>query len=291
MNTYTRPDRSRSAPTKTARLLTFLGGLAFSRQAAIPMLRKVGASPVGHLPRRVAGLFLGSSFIGISVALLVHAGLGLPPYDVLSSALSDLLGVSLGQAGWLVAAALFAVAGLFRQWPSGWGLVYIVSNGLMVDAASGLLTRPDTLLGRWIFVVAAIVIMASGISLVVYSGTTGGPFELLMNAGELRGASPVVVRTGLDLGVFALGVVLGGNFGLATVLYALVFGITMRTIGQALADHEVGRRLRLAAAAEASATAASDLGVEPATTAEALHRVTRPGRHRPGSRRRVLEGV
>lgn len=283
MHTYTRPDRSRSAPTRTARLLAVLGSVAFSRHAAIPMLRRVGASPVGHLPRRVAGLLLGSSLIGISVALLVHAGLGLPPYDVLSSALSDLLGLSLGQAGWLVAAALFCVAGLFGQWPSGWGLVFIISNGLMVDAASGLLTRPDTLFGRWIFVIAAIVIMASGISLVVYSGTTGGPFELLMIAGELRGASPVVVRTGLDLGVFGLGVVLGGSFGLATVIYALVFGITMRTIGQALTDHDAGRRARLEAAA---AEPAEPAGPAAATAAE-------PPRDssRRGARQKVLEAV
>lgn len=130
--------------------------------------------------------------IGISVALLVHAGLGLPPYDVLASALSGRFGISLGQSGWLVAAVLFGGAALLGQRPSIWGLVYIVSNGLMVDAAAGLMTQPDTLLGRWTFAIAAIVVMASGISLVVYSGTTGGPFELLMLAGEVRGASPVV---------------------------------------------------------------------------------------------------
>ena len=66
--------------------------------------------------------------IGISVALLVHAGLGLPPYDVLASALSGRFGISLGQSGWLVAAVLFGGAALLGQRPSIWGLVYIVSN-------------------------------------------------------------------------------------------------------------------------------------------------------------------
>ncbi len=238
-----RPD----AAHQIRRLPPSLNVITFSRHGAVAALRDRRAAPVAGVARRLCGLLFGSSAIGIAVALLVQAGLGLAPYDVFSSAISRHLGLSLGQSGWLVAGGLFAVATLLRQPPSPWSIAYILANGLAVDAAGGLLTQPETLLGRWTFVAAAIVLMAFGISFVLYSGVSGGPFELLMRAGEQRGLSRIRVRYTLDLGVFGLGILLGGDLGLGTVIYATTFGLAMRAAGQALQDHETGRQLRLAA--------------------------------------------
>ena len=217
----------------------------FSRHTAVPALGALGSHQAKSFTRQLLALFAGSSLIGIAVALLVHADLGLTPYDVMSSAVSERLGISLGQAGWLMAAVLFGMAAVFRHRPSRWGVAYILANGLAIDAASGLLTRPDTLAGRWVFVVSAVVILAAGVSLVVYSGTTGGPFELLTLAGEDRGVSRTTMRYALDLGVFVGGVALGGAFGPATVFFALAFGLVLRIISQALVDHGQGREARL----------------------------------------------
>lgn len=192
-------------------------------------------------------MLTGAALIGIAVALLVQADLGLPPYDVMLSALSSRIGISLGQAGWLMSSVLFALAALLRHRPSLWGIAYIFAIGVAIDSAGGLLTQPETLAGRWLFVLAAVVILAAGVNLVVYSGTTGGPFELLMLAGEDNGVNRIVVRYGLDLGVFAVGVILGGSFGPATVVFVLAFGLALKVIGQALEDHGGGRRQRLEA--------------------------------------------
>jgi uncharacterized membrane protein YczE len=178
---------------------------------------------------------------------MVRADLGLTPYDVMSSALSQRLGLSLGQAGWAMAAGLFAVAAAFKHRPSPWGVGYILANGFAIDAAGGLLTRPETFAGRWTFVAAAVVLLAAGVGLVVYSGTTGGPFELLTLAGEDRGISRTTMRYSLDVGVFAVGVMLGGSFGPATVVFALSFGFVLRMISQALVDHGQGRQARMSA--------------------------------------------
>jgi hypothetical protein len=101
----------------------------------------------------------------------------------------------------------------------------------------------------------------------------------------VRGASPVAVRTVLDLGVFALGVALGGTFGLATVLYAAVFGLTMKAVGQALADHGEGRRARLGT--EGRAVIVGPAGTPDLVTSA----LTGGGSLRPALRRRVLESV
>ena len=86
--------------------------------------------------------------------------------------------------------------------------------------------------------------MAAGISLMVHSGTTGGPFELLMMAGEDRGLPRRATRLVLDVGVLALAILFGGAFGAATLVFAATMGLVLQTIHQALVDHRVGRGLR-----------------------------------------------
>lgn len=181
------------------------------------------------------------------MAFLVEADLGLAPYDVLSSSIASRLDISLGQAGWFVAAVLFTMATLLGRRPSIWGAVFIVTNGLAVDGLSELLNPPGSRTGQALFVLAAIAIMATGVNLVLYSGTTGGPFELLMLAGEDRGINQLHTRYALDAGVLVLGLALGGKFGVATAIYAALMGIVLQGIRQIFADYDTGRRLRLSA--------------------------------------------
>lgn len=241
------------------RIVASLPTIGFSRHTAVPVLRRAMDSAARTTSQRLPALIAGSSLIGVAVAMLVHAELGLPPYDVLTSALSEHLEITLGQASWSVAAVMFLVAGACGRWPSVWGLAYVLLNGVAIDAAIGLLDQPDTIAGRWAFVIGSIVLLASGVSLVVYSGVTGGPFELLMLAGQDRGMSPTLIRYGLDLGVFGLGIILGGSFGLATVVFAISFALAMRITGQALIDHGTGRRSRI----ERHATKTAALGDAP----------------------------
>lgn len=219
--------------------------VGLSRHSLLPVMRLVSAAPPRSMAVRISSLGVGSTMIGFSVALLVQANLGLAPYDVLASGVGDHLGISLGQAGWAIAAALFLTASTLGRSPSIWGMGYVFANGLTIDAASGLLNAPPTVMGRLLFVGMGVVLMASGINMVVHSGTTGGPFELLMLAAEDRGVSRTQTRYALEFGVLALGVGLGGAFGVATVAYAATMGVVLHVIGQVFADHRAGRRRRL----------------------------------------------
>lgn len=236
----------------SSRLRRLAPTIVLSRHAALPELRRRLGRSSRSAAAKTVSLAAGSTLIGTSVALLVRADLGLPPYDVLSSGLADRVGVSLGQAGWLVAAVLFALATLLGRRPSGWGVAYIVANGLAIDAVAHLLNEPDTLAGRIGFLIVGIGVMAAGINLVLYSGTTGGPFELLMLAAEDRGIGRVVTRYALDLGVLAAGIALGGRFGIGTVVFVALMGPVLQVVSQVFADHRAGRDQRLAVVAGAA---------------------------------------
>jgi uncharacterized membrane protein YczE len=235
------------------RLVAMLGS---SRHSALAELRRRIGPTSRTAAQRVIALACGSTLIGTSITLLVQADLGLPPYDVLSSGLGGLLGLTLGQSGWLIAGVLFLIASLLGRRPSPWGVAYILANGAAIDATSELVNRPDTMIGQVAFLATAVLLMAVGVNLVLYSGTTGGPFELLMQAAEDRGIGRTPTRYALDGGVLGLGVLLGGTFGVATFVHGATMGLALQVISQAFADHSAGRSGRLAAGAEVAGAAA-----------------------------------
>lgn len=229
----------------------FVERIGMSRDAALSSVRNLATTAPTSVAVRAAWLVIGSSLIGVAVALLVEARLGLAPYDVMASGISQRGGLSLGQASWVIAAGLILTAAMFGRGPSRWSLMYVFLNGLTIDAASGLLQHPSSLALRMAFVPAGILVMAAGVNVVLHSGTTAGPFESLVAAGEDRGVSATKVRYGLDFGVLGLGLALGGAIGPATVVYGAFMGITMFAVSQALADHRRGRNLRAGEAAGA----------------------------------------
>lgn len=225
----------------------FVGRFGFGRAAGLVAARRRFPQRAQTQARRTGSLFVGSLLIGTGVALLTQARLGLSPYDVLVSGLLPRLGLSFGQTVWVISGVFFLIAAILGQRPSRWGVAYVLANGVAIDAVSGSINSPASMPGRMFFVVAAVFAISAGISLVVHSGSTGGAFELLTRAGEVRGLDRRMVRTTLEVSVLTLGIALGGSFGPATLVIALGIGPLLGVMGQALSDHSMGRTTRLLA--------------------------------------------
>ncbi len=220
--------------------------LSLSRNGAMAADRAWSARPAARSSlRKTLVLIVGATLIGLGVALFVHARLGLPPYDVLLSVIRDRLGITLGQAAWSMSALMFSIATVLGRRPRLGGIIYVFMIGTSVDVWLSLINDPEPLPVRIMFVTLAAACMISGVSLVIHSGLTGGSFELLMWAGADRGYDPIKIRSSLEIGLFTAGVILGGDFGVATVVYALGVGPLMRLIRQAMEDHRAGRAARL----------------------------------------------
>jgi uncharacterized membrane protein YczE len=101
----------------------------------------------------------------------------------------------------------------------------VIVIGLAVDAALWLLPAPSPLWARWTLLVAGIV--GNGIATGMYIGARlgPGPRDGLMTGFAARsGRSIRLVRTAIEVTVLAVGFLLGGTIGIATVLYALSIG-------------------------------------------------------------------
>ncbi|RJQ80315.1 hypothetical protein D5S17_07550 [Pseudonocardiaceae bacterium YIM PH 21723] len=174
--------------------------------------------------RRLPQLFLGLALFGFGAALQLKAGLGLDPWGVLHQGLSIQTGLSIGTWVILMSLVVLVLWIPLRQRP-GWGTVAnTLTVGLFLDGSLWILPTAHTLIWQILMVIGAVVItgLASGLYIGADLGT--GPRDGLMTGLARRGLSLRVARTGVELTVLVAGWLLGGQVGVATVVFAVAIG-------------------------------------------------------------------
>ena len=184
----------------------------------------------GRAAVRGAALLAGLCGYGVSMAMMVRAGLGLDPWDVFHQGVADATGL---RFGWVVIAvgALVLLAWIpLRQRPGIGTVSNVIVIGLAVDAAVAVLPTPQPLAARVAFLAAGIAL--NGLATGLYIGARLGPGPrdgLMTGYVALRpGRSIRVVRTVIEVAVLAVGWLLGGTVGVGTVLYAVAIGPTVQ---------------------------------------------------------------
>ncbi len=183
------------------------------------------SSRPGRLVRRLAQLYAGLALYGASSALLVAAGLGLEPWNVLHQGIAERTGLSIGVVSIAVGALVLLLWIPLRQRP-GLGTV---SNVFVVGAAMDgtLAVVPDVhaLAVRILLLVAGIVLNGAATGLYIAARFGPGPRDGLMTGLHRRsGRSIRLMRTVVEVAVVVTGFVLGGTIGIGTVLYAVAIG-------------------------------------------------------------------
>ncbi len=173
---------------------------------------------------RLARLYAGLVAFGVSLALMVRAGLGLGPWDVLHQGLARLLGVELGWVNIGVSLLVMLCWIPLRERPGFGTASNAVLVGLVVNAALALPAAPDGLVPRIGWLAAGILLNGVATALYIGAGFGAGPRDGLMTGLARRGHSLRVVRTLIELSVLTAGVLLGGTVGAGTVAYAVAIG-------------------------------------------------------------------
>lgn len=177
------------------------------------------------LPRRIAQLYAGLTAYGVSLALMVRAGLGLDPWDVFHQGAAQRLGWSFGTVVIATGALVLLLWVPLRQRPGLGTISNIVVIGVVVDLA--LLAVPEA--ERWPAQVSFLLagVLLNGVATAAYIGARFGPGPrdgLMTGLVARTGGSVRLVRTVIEVGVLAVGWALGGTVGVGTVVYALAIG-------------------------------------------------------------------
>lgn len=183
--------------------------------------------PRDRLPARLGLLLGGLVLYGASTALIVRAGLGAVPWDVLHQGLSRTLGLQIGTWSIIVGALLLVVWVPLRQRAGLGTLANVVVVGLALNAT--LAAVPP--LHGWVLQIGVLVLGVglNGVATGAYigAGMGPGPRDGLSTAIAARGRSLRLVRTVVEVTVVVAGVLLGGQLGVGTVVYALAIGPLM----------------------------------------------------------------
>jgi uncharacterized membrane protein YczE len=169
-------------------------------------------------------LYVGLLGFGVSASMLLLGSLGVDPWDVFHQGLSRQIGLGVGTWALIVSAAVLLLWIPLRQWP-GLGTV---SNGLLVgliiDAMLAIFHTPHAQVLRWLLMLGGVLLNGVATGAYIGAGLGPGPRDGLMMGLAGRGHQIRVVRTCIELTVFAIGWILGGNVGIGTVVYAFSIG-------------------------------------------------------------------
>ena len=177
------------------------------------------------LTRRITQLLIGLFVYGIAISMMVRAGIGVSPWDVLAQGLSLKTGIPFGLITNIVGLVVLLFWIPLRQRPG----VGTVLNVLLIGPAAqfGLWLIPQQT-EPWIQVAlftAGLLLLAVATGLYIGPRMGPGPRDGLMTGLHARTGWPIwSVRTGIEVTVLIIGWILGGNVGIGTLAFALLIG-------------------------------------------------------------------
>jgi uncharacterized membrane protein YczE len=177
-----------------------------------------------RLARRISQLIIGLVLFGMGIGLMLQSGLGVPPWDVLHQGLARQFGLTVGIWSIIVSAAVLLLWLPLRQ-PYGLGtLLNALIIGVVIDL-TGLFIPPATITGvAWVMLLAGVLLIGIASGLYIGANLGPGPRDGLMTGIARRGPSIRLTRALIEITVLTIGWILGGTFGLGTIVFALAIG-------------------------------------------------------------------
>jgi uncharacterized membrane protein YczE len=194
--------------------------------------------------RTLALVAAGGVLIGVGAAAMIRAELGVTPWDVLTTAVSDRAEVSVGVAGAALSIAVYVLCAPFGRLP-GWGnLVLLVGVSGAVDGGLAVLGVPDGLAGQVLLYAAGVPVVCFGVALIVRADIGVGPLEMVMLVATDRSVPLVPARVVIEATTLTVGWSLGGALGLGTAGFALSAGPLIAGSLRLLGGPRAGRGTR-----------------------------------------------
>jgi len=177
-----------------------------------------------ELARRMPRLLVGIVLLGTGIAMMVRARLGLAPWDVMHQGIARHTGLSIGVVIIGLGVLILLVWIPLRQRFGIGTVINTLTVGLVADVALGVIAVPVRLGLRWLLLLGGVLIGAFGMALYIGAGLGPGPRDGLMTGIAAKGFPIWIVRTALELVALVVGVALGGDIGIGTIIFAFSIG-------------------------------------------------------------------
>ena len=185
-------------------------------------LVNLGIKPIGRL---LLGLYL----VGLGLAMMIHTGLGVPPWDVLSQGLQVQTGWSFGTCAVVISGIVLLMWIPIKQQPGIGTLINAVLIGPFADISKPLMPELDGWLANLIWMILGMICLAIGGGLYISANLGAGPRDgLMVGLTRVSGWPFWIIRTIGESLVLLTGWLLGGTVGIGTALFAVSIGTLMQ---------------------------------------------------------------
>lgn len=176
-----------------------------------------------RIGRRLARCLVGLALFAIGISLQMNANIGAPPWDVFHQGVAKQTEISIGRIIVMTGFALLLLWIPLKQKPGLGTILNALEIGLVADIALEIIPEPNNIFIRIIMVVVGILTVAIGTGLYIGSALGPGPRDGLMTGLAKRGIPIRIGRTAIEVTVLIIGMILGGQVGIAT--FAFAFGV------------------------------------------------------------------
>lgn len=180
---------------------------------------------------RLLRLFFGLFLYAVGVVLTMKANIGYASWEVFHAGLSTVFGLKIGTISILVGLALCLVSIVAGEKLGLGTLCNMVFIGLFLNFLLGLDVFPrltNFYLGL-VQMVAGLFVIAIASFYYISSGFGTGPRDSLMVVLTKKTKLSVgTCRSGLEIIVVVIGALLGGSFGIGTILAAVIIGFCVQ---------------------------------------------------------------
>jgi len=170
-------------------------------------------------------LVIGLWIFGTGDAIIIAAGIGNAPWTVLAEGIAVNIDWSIGQTTFLVSVLVLLLWIPLKEKPG----VGTILNAILIAAAieymGGVLPTPEKFEYQILQVIIGSIFVGIGSGMYLTANLGPGPRDGWMTGLQRFSGIPIGrVRGSIEIGVLILGWLMGGTFGVGTIIFAITIG-------------------------------------------------------------------
>lgn len=183
--------------------------------------------------RTLIRLLMGFILCSSSTVFMLNSNLGLLPWDVFHQGISNLIGITIGQAN-IITGIMFVILGMICGQKLGFATVLnMILIGQIVDGIMYLdiIPHSNNMITGIIMMIIGMLTMGYGSYLYISCGWGCGPRDgVMVVLSKILNKNIKYVRSAMEIIVLLIGIVLGGTMGLGTLISAIFLGYFLQLV-------------------------------------------------------------
>ena len=170
-------------------------------------------------------LVVGLWIFGTGEAALIAAGIGVSPWTVLAQGITEQTSFTVGEATFIVSVCVLLLWIPLRETPGIGTILNAILIALSIDVMAPFIPEQENLPNAIVQSAFGVMMVGIGSALYLTANLGPGPRDGWMTGIQKKTNWPIGrVRVGIEIIVLSIGILLGGTFGLGTIMFALGIG-------------------------------------------------------------------